>query len=108
MPSPMKVGTTVMMNSSIASSSRKDPMISPPPIIQTFLPACVRRRSAKARDRFGHEVDASGQRKQAAAAERTRSARHLPLKRAPSSRLRSKVLRPRILASMERSNSGRP
>jgi hypothetical protein len=48
MPSPMKVGTTVMMNSSIASSSRKDPMISPPPVIQTFLPACVRRRSAKA------------------------------------------------------------
>ena len=48
MPSPMKIGTTVMMNSSIASSSRKDPMISPPPIIQTFLPACVRRRSAKA------------------------------------------------------------
>ena len=30
------------------ASSRKDPMISPPPIIQTFLPACVRRRSAKA------------------------------------------------------------
>ena len=27
---------------------RKDPMISPPPIIQTFFPACVRRRSAKA------------------------------------------------------------
>src|SRR5215831_20553628 len=47
-PSPMKVGTTVMMNSSIEASSRKDPMIPPPPIIQTFLPACVRRRSAKA------------------------------------------------------------
>src|SRR5215472_619452 len=45
---PMKVGTTAMMNSSIAASSRKDPMIPPPPIIQTFLPACVRRRSAKA------------------------------------------------------------
>jgi hypothetical protein len=48
MPAPMKVGTTVMMNSSIASSSRKDPMISPPPIIQTFLPASVRMRSANA------------------------------------------------------------
>jgi hypothetical protein len=31
MPSPMKVGTTVMMNSSIAASSRKDPMMLPPP-----------------------------------------------------------------------------
>ena len=39
MPSPMKIGTTVMTNSSIAASSRKDQMISPPPIIQTFLPA---------------------------------------------------------------------
>jgi hypothetical protein len=29
MPFPMTVGTTVMMNSSIASSSRKDAMISP-------------------------------------------------------------------------------
>jgi hypothetical protein len=28
---------------------KEDPMISPPPIIQMFLPACLRRRSAKAR-----------------------------------------------------------
>lgn len=30
------------------SSSRKDPMISPPPIIKMFLPVCLRRRSTKA------------------------------------------------------------
>ena len=44
----MNVGTMLMMNSSIASSSRKDPMISPPPIIQMFLPASLQVRSAKA------------------------------------------------------------
>ena len=43
----MNVGNTVMMNSSIAPSLRKDPMISPPPIIQMFLPAYLHRRSAK-------------------------------------------------------------
>jgi len=44
----MNVGTMVMMNASIAPSSRNDPMISPPPIIQTFLPVCLRARSAMA------------------------------------------------------------
>lgn len=44
----MNVGTTLMMNSSIAFASRNDAMMSPPPIIQMFLPACARSRSANA------------------------------------------------------------
>src|SRR5947199_395749 len=43
-PSPMNTGTTLMTNSSIACSSRKEAMSSPPPINQMFLPGCSRRR----------------------------------------------------------------
>src|SRR5881394_3521249 len=44
MPSPMKTGTTLMTNSSIACASRNEAMISPPPINQISLPGCSRRR----------------------------------------------------------------
>src|SRR5216117_178753 len=44
MPSPMKTGTTLMTNSSIACASRNEAMIPPPPINQISLPGCARRR----------------------------------------------------------------
>jgi len=44
----MKVGTTLMTNSSIAPASRNDPMIPPPPISQMFWPRSPRSRSTNA------------------------------------------------------------
>src|SRR3954465_7883136 len=40
----MNTGTTLTTNSSIACSSRKEAIRSPPPINQMFFPGCPRRR----------------------------------------------------------------